>query len=94
MEATYAVIPPTKRAKYATGNGRAGKLDVFSACIKQLDLDPKDDNQSDAAWLRAMGLDAYDRLDVKLPKAQRAMLKDVEWPEVNGYTLTEILLRG
>lgn len=87
-EIPYVVVPPKKRPKFATGNGNAGKLDVFKACIQRLNLDPGDDNQADAAWLRAMGLAAYGELEIELPKTHMVALKfpDFEWPTVNGFS--------
>lgn len=76
----YALAPPTVLKKYATGRGQATKPDMRMALFQRTDLDVRDDNQVDAYWLRAMGLDQLGEPVVKLPEAQRAALSKVAWP--------------
>ena len=77
----YALVTPSGLKKYATGNGNANKSDMRMALYKHTGLDLRDDNEVDAWWLRAMGLDHLGFPLVKLPQAQRAMLDKVTWPE-------------
>lgn len=77
----HAVVPPTSLKKYATGRGNATKPDMRMALYQRADLDLRDDNQVDAAWLRYAGLDALGHPVVDLPKAHRDTLTKVAWPE-------------
>lgn len=52
----YVVVSPRTRAKYATGNGNAGKAAVVAAASTRYGLGPiTDDNVADALTLAAMG---------------------------------------
>lgn len=66
-------VAPSSRAKYATGDGGAGKDQVLAAAIRRLGYQGHDDNEADALWLRAMALDHYLGESV-VPKAQRDAL--------------------
>ncbi len=76
----YALIPPATLKKYATGRGNATKPDMRMALFQRAGLDLRDDNQVDAWWLRAAGLDVLGHPLVDLPKAQREALTKVSWP--------------
>jgi Holliday junction resolvasome RuvABC endonuclease subunit len=85
----YAVVSPRTRAKYATGNGNAGKADVLAAASVRFDLGQiTDDNVADALTLAAMGarqlLEPIDRLDSDDPLTpkRQAALDAVVWPAV------------
>jgi Holliday junction resolvasome RuvABC endonuclease subunit len=80
--APYALVPPASAKKYATGRGNATKPDMRMALFQRAGLDLRDDNQVDAWWLRAMGLDYLGQPPVTLPKEQRKALDKVAWPEV------------
>ncbi|GAA3441033.1 Holliday junction endonuclease [Planomonospora venezuelensis] len=76
----YAVIPPSSLKKYASGKGNATKADMRMALFQRTGMDLRDDNQVDAAWLRAAGMEALGHPVVDLPKAQRDALAKVAWP--------------
>jgi Holliday junction resolvasome RuvABC endonuclease subunit len=76
----YALVPPATLKKYATGKVNAGKPEMAVALYKRAGLELGDDNQVDAWWLRAMGLDALGAPLVDLPAAQREAMDKVEWP--------------
>ncbi|NUU22891.1 MAG: Holliday junction endonuclease [Streptomycetaceae bacterium] len=64
----YAVVPPTSLKKYTTGKGNATKPDMRMALFQRAGLDLRDDNQVDAWWLRAAGLDHLGSPPVELPQ--------------------------
>lgn len=78
----YALVPPASLKKYATGRGNATKADMRVALLQRTGMDLRDDNQVDAWWLRAMGLDHLGCPVVEVPKAHRDALAKVAWPEV------------
>ena len=78
----YVLVPPATLKKYATGRGNATKADMAVALYKRFGLELDDDNQVDAFWLRAAGLDALGFAPVVLPEVQRSVLGKVEWPAV------------
>lgn len=67
---------------YATGSARVEKGDMRIAALKRAGAEFPNDDECDAWWLRAMGLDQYGHAPVALPKAQRDALGKVTWPEV------------
>jgi Holliday junction resolvasome RuvABC endonuclease subunit len=78
----FAEIPPSSLKKYATGKGNANKDVVIVEAVKRLDLSPSDNNQADAAWLRAMALDRFGQAIVVIPQVNRQALEGVAWPEM------------
>lgn len=80
----YALVPPASLKKYAVGKGNATKADMRMALFQRAGLDLRDDNQVDAFWLRAMGLDALGHPVVDLPKTHREALAKVAWPKAVG----------
>jgi hypothetical protein len=77
----YALVPPATLKRYATGRGNAGKPEMAVASFKRAGLEFTDDNQCDAWWLRAAGLDYLGHPIVALPADQRAALLRVRWPK-------------
>lgn len=75
-----ALVPPASLKKYATGRGNATKADMRVELLKRTGLDLRDDNQVDAWWLRAMGLDRLGCPPVDLPATHRAALERIDWP--------------
>jgi len=76
----YVLVPPAVVKKFATGSGNATKADMRMAWFKRTDMDVRDDNQVDAAWLREMGLHHNGCPTFALPAAQTAVLSKVNWP--------------
>lgn len=76
----YALVTPASLKKYATGRGNAGKPEMAVAAYKRAQAEFEDDNQCDAWWLRAAGLDHLGHPIASLPAAQRAALDAVTWP--------------
>lgn len=76
-----AVIPPTCRAKYATGNGGARKTAVLEAAQQRYGAILPTDDEADALILRAMGLDHLGQALVSVPDGHRAGLAGCQWPE-------------
>lgn len=76
-----AVVPPTVRAKYATGNGSASKDSVLLAAARRWPAAaPENNNEADALILACMGLDWLGCPPVPMPKAHRVVLDRVAWP--------------
>ena len=71
----FVLCPPGTLKKYATGNGNAGKDQVTNACQKRLGYDGYNNDEADALWLRAIGLDLCGVPLVELPKVQAEALK-------------------
>lgn len=84
----YALVIPATLKKYATGRGGASKADMRMELYKRAGLDIRDDNQADAWWLRAAGLDQLGAAPLTMPKANRAALAKVAWPtpDLEGST--------
>lgn len=76
----YVVIPPATLKAYATGKGNADKTAMAIAALKRAGREFADDNQCDAFWLRAAGLDWYGAPEFEVPKTQRDRLTKVTWP--------------
>jgi Holliday junction resolvasome RuvABC endonuclease subunit len=78
----YALITPATLKAFATGKGNADKTAMAMAAFKRAGLEFADDNQCDAFWLRAAGLDHLGHALFDLPAAQRERLAKVAWPEL------------
>lgn len=74
----YALVPPMTLKKYATGKGNADKTAMALALYKRAGLELADDNQVDAWWLRAAGLQLLGEPLVQLPAVQVAALEAVK----------------
>lgn len=78
MDVPYAVVAPYTRAKYITGNAKAGKDECLIAVLKRLpDAGVAGNDQADAYTLAAMGADHLGFPLAKMPEAQRAVLSAV-----------------
>ncbi|MEV7154856.1 Holliday junction endonuclease [Streptomyces misionensis] len=80
----YALVTPATLKAYATGKGNADKTAMAIAALKRAGREFGDDNQCDAWWLRAAGLDWYGHAEVDMPKAQRDRLDKVDWPQLGA----------
>lgn len=79
LERRVVLVPPASVKKYATGKGNAGKPDMLAAAIRRLDYQRASDDEADALWLCAMGLDHLGAPPAQLPAAQREALGKVAW---------------
>jgi len=73
----YIDVPPSSLKKYATGKGNANKELVLVNAIKRLDYKGHDNNEADALWLRALGLEVDGRPMVDLPKTHLEALDKI-----------------
>ncbi|MEU4367534.1 hypothetical protein [Micromonospora chersina] len=76
----YALATPASVKKYATGKGNCGKPEMAVAAYKRGQREFPDDNQCDAWWLRAAGLDHLGAPVATMPATQRAALTAIKWP--------------
>ncbi len=81
----WVEVPPACLKLYACGKGNASKDQVLVAVVKRLGVQPLDSNQGDAAWLRAMAADVYNRVPPAVPSGHRRVLAKVAWPDVGGW---------
>lgn len=77
----YVLVAPASLKSYATGKGNADKTAMAMAAFKRAEREFADDNQCDAWWLRAAGLDWYGAAEFVVPQAQRERLTKVAWPQ-------------
>lgn len=80
--APIALVNPMHLKVYATGSSKATKSEMATSALKRAGLEFPTEDECDAWWLRAMGLDHLGCPPVDLPKAQRAALDKITWPEV------------
>lgn len=74
---TYVEVPPSTLKKYATGKGNATKADMAVALYKRAGIELANDNEVDAWWLRAAGMQALGHPVIQIPEAQNAALDKV-----------------
>jgi Holliday junction resolvasome RuvABC endonuclease subunit len=77
-ELAWGVVPPNAIKKYATGKGTANKIGMVVAARERLSYGGLSDDEADALWLRAMGLDLLGSPVVTMPKVNRSALAAVE----------------
>ncbi len=78
----YVEIPPSTLKKFATGKGNATKPDMAVALYKRAGIELANDNEVDAWWLRAAGLQALGHPVVNVPQSQIEALAKVTWPNL------------
>jgi Holliday junction resolvasome RuvABC endonuclease subunit len=76
-----AVVAPRGRAKYATGNGNAGKDAVIDAAETRYGRTFANDDEADAWVLMAMGYHQAGHPLAEVPAGHAVALVAVEWPE-------------
>lgn len=76
----YALVTPATVKKYATGKGNATKPDMRMALYQRAGIDQRDDNQVDAWWLRALGMQHLGEPVVDMPVLNIAALHKIHWP--------------
>lgn len=79
-EIPFVDVPPASLKKYATGKGNANKELVLVEAVKRLGYEGSSNDEADALWLRAMGLDAYGAPVVQMPAKNREAIGAVVWP--------------
>ena len=87
MRRSYAVVAPMARAKYAAGNGRAGKKVVLAAVRERyghLVERIRNDNEADALTLAAMGVDHLGGHLADVPPVNRSALLKADWPATSA----------
>lgn len=75
-------IPPTCRAKFATGKGNASKNEVISSISAKTNIvwsGAGADDKCDAWILEQMGLEFLGKSQYDWTEAQRSALKSIEW---------------
>lgn len=79
----YALVNPVHLKLYATGKSSGPGTDksgMALAAYKRGGMEFLNDDECDAWWLRAMGLDQLGEPLFELPAAHRRALDKVEWP--------------
>ena len=77
----FVTVPAATLKKYATGRGNATKADMRMAWYQRAGEDVRDDNQTDALWLRQIGLAILgDPTAIPMPQVNRTALMKVKLP--------------
>ena len=82
IDKPYIEIPPTCRAKFATGRGNASKNEVISAISARTGIvwgNPGADDKCDAWILEQMGLSYLGLSEHKWPDVNLSALEKVDW---------------
>jgi len=88
MEIPYVEVPPTLRAKFATGKGNAGKNEVVSAISARTGIvwdGAGGNDRCDAYILEEMGRAALGRERHDWPETNRLALNIFDWSELEKY---------
>jgi|GEM_PF-944424 len=90
----YVDVAPATLKVWATGSGatsgknKVTKDKVVEAVIATyghlLNINPRDDNQTDAVALMSLGLAAYGQPLAEVPEAHKRALKAVRWPQLKA----------
>ena len=78
----FVIVPPTSRAKFATGRGNAGKAEVISAVsfrTKRSWSGKGVEDRIDAWVLREMGLQRLGESQYKWPAENLKALDNIDW---------------
>jgi len=82
MEIPYVVIPPTCRAKFATGKGNASKNEVISSVSAKTGIvwsNPGGDDKCDAWILEEMAKTHLGTSTIDWPQLNKDALKTIDW---------------
>lgn len=82
QDVPFIEVPPTCRAKFATGKGNAGKNEVISSISAKTNIvwsGSGADDECDAWILEQMGLAFLGKSQYDWSEAQRSALKSIEW---------------
>lgn len=88
MGVPYVEVPPTSRAKFATGRGNAGKSEVVSVISARTGISWQGkgaDDQCDAWILEEMGRCALGRQRFDWPKNHVEAMNKIIWHELKEY---------
>ena len=86
----YVEIPPTSRAKFATGRGNAAKTEVMSAISARTGIvwsGKGADDQCDAWILEQIGLAYLGKSEIDWPATNREALKKIDFSPLHDNTL-------
>lgn len=89
----YVDVPPTCRAKFATGKGNSSKTEVVSAVSARTGIvwsGKSTDDMCDAWLLEQMGLTALGHAQYDWPKSSTDALKTVDWSPLNRGNSNEL----
>lgn len=81
---TPTLIAPASVKKYATGKGNAGKPEMLACAMKRLGYEGYDEDEVDALWMLAMGMDHLGHPLAGLPVSHRVALEAVDWKTATG----------
>ena len=84
-------VPPTCRAKFATGKGNAGKSEVISAISARTGIiwsGSGSDDMCDAWVLEQMGKHFLNSSEFDWPKTHEAALTSINWEPLLAYAQT------
>lgn len=85
----YVDVPPTCRAKFATGKGNASKNEVISAISAKTGIvwsGAGSDDRCDAWILEQMGLAAAGKSTYDWPAVNLSALAKIDWSEIDALT--------
>lgn len=84
-ELPLAVVPPTSRARYATGKGNSGKDAVLVSVVRRYpEVNVTGNDQADALILAAMGARRLGHPIDVVPKLCLSAMKGAAWPPESG----------
>jgi crossover junction endodeoxyribonuclease RuvC len=84
---SYIEVPPTSRAKFATGKGNAGKTEVISAISSKTGMmfsGSGADDECDAWILEQMGLAYLGKSQYDWTAAQLSSLEKIDWSSMDN----------
>ena len=85
----YVEVPPTCRAKFATGRGNAAKTEVMSAISARTGIvwsGKGADDQCDAWILEEMGFTHLGIARFDWPQLHKTALDKIDWTPLSGYS--------